>query len=865
LKPARDLSRSAVFQVAFSLTASPSSGQEGVELPLSPYPVDLRATKFDLTLLFEQAGAEIRGHLEFNTDLFARPTIQRLISSFHHLLGGALRAPGTRVDRLPLMAPAERARVLSIANAPPRAYPRERSLPALFAERAAAQPDAVAVLTPSAAWSYAELAGFASALAGELRSRGIGTGVFVGVCMRRGAEMVGATLAILEAGAAYVPVDQELPAARVERMLSTVGARALITDADPPSPLLEASGLPPLLRVGSSLVPRSPAAPPFEPPVWRPEHSAYVIFTSGSTGEPKGVWVAHDPVLNLVDWVNRGFAVTESDRVLFTSSLGFDLSVYDIFGVLAAGGSIRVASEGELRDPRALRDILLDEPITLWNSAPAVFQQLVPFLDERDLAGTVPRLRLALLSGDWIPVALPDEIRAAFPRCEVIALGGATEATVWSNLYRVGVIDSSWPSIPYGQAAQNATYTVVDPELQPCAVGVPGELLIGGTCLAIGYFGAPRLTAERFVPDPFSVLPGRRVYRTGDLARLLPDGNLQFLGRLDQQVKLRGYRIELGEVEQALMLHPGVSAAVALAPGERLDRRLVAHVVPGSGKTLDPGELRTFLSRHLPGYMVPSAIGSLEAMPLTPNGKIDRGALAKLDLDESRRQTGNDPPRTAVEERLCQVWAEVLGRQDVGRSDDFFELGGHSLLNARIAARVREVFHVDLPMRAIFEAPLLRDQALRIEDLLAGSDTRARGGERRTPCLLLERLDSGTAAQDLSGPSRIPGALDVDALERGLGDLLREAGVAVTADVLDLSGLADPQAALRRVLARDAQLPSEPPRANGVRMRILRLGAREHLLLPFSASGSDAASAIAAGHLAACYEARLGGRETFFL
>jgi amino acid adenylation domain-containing protein len=355
---------------------------------------------------------------------------------------------------------------------------------------------------------------------------------------------------------------------------------------------------------------------------------AYAIFTSGSTGTPKGVLVQHRSVVNLIDWINRTYQVGPADRVLCVASFCFDLSVYDLFGVLAAGGSVRVATAEELSEPDALIDILEDEPITIWDSAPATLAMVTPFLDIREPAGRED-LRLVLLSGDWIPLALPDEVRSAFPGAEVVALGGATECTVWSNHHVVGAVDRTLPSIPYGRPMQNARYYVLDSDLEPVPVGHPGDLYIAGACVAVGYAGAFPLTATRFRPDPWAPVPGERMYHTGDRARWLPDGELEFLGRLDEQVKIRGYRIELGEVRSALSQCPGVRVAEVLAVDGPGGRELAAFYVPVTAPVPD-AQVRGFLGALLPTYMIPPKIVVLAAVPLSPTGKLDRSALLKL-------------------------------------------------------------------------------------------------------------------------------------------------------------------------------------------------------------------------------------------
>ncbi len=353
----------------------------------------------------------------------------------------------------------------------------------------------------------------------------------------------------------------------------------------------------------------------------------YTIFTSGSTGAPKGVVVTHRSAVNLIDWVNRTYGVGPADKLLFVTSFCFDLSVYDMFGVLAAGATVRLASAAELAEPDTLVDLLEQEAITIWDSAPASLAMVMPFVQAREPAGR-DTLRLALLSGDWIPVPLPDQIRAAFPNAEVVSFGGATECTVWSNDYRVGEVDPAWPSIPYGKPMQNARYYVLDGGLRPCPLGAEGDLYIAGTCVALGYAAAVHLTAAKFLPDPGAVRPGERMYRTGDRARWLPSGDLEFLGRLDDQVKVRGYRIELGEVQSALLQCPGVRAASVVAPTGPGGRTLAAFYVP-TAEPLAKAELVRALRTILPSYMVPTRLIALDGLPLTSTGKIDRAALLR--------------------------------------------------------------------------------------------------------------------------------------------------------------------------------------------------------------------------------------------
>lgn len=420
------------------------------------------------------------------------------------------------------------------------------------------------------------------------------------------------------------------------------------------------------------------------------EDPAYVIFTSGSTGVPKGVTVKHRPVINLIEWVNRTFRISEQDRVLFITSLSFDLSVYDIFGLLAAGGSIRMVGENDTRRADRLLQILVEEDITFWDSAPATLQQLAPLLEERGDLTSQSHLRLIFLSGDWIPLSLPGVLTNSFPEVEIIGLGGATEATVWSNYYPIREVKPEWASIPYGRPIQNAKYYILDSRLSPCPIYVPGELYIGGDCLASGYTDAA-ITEQKFIPDPFTSLAGARLYRTGDRARWLEDGNIEFLGRIDHQVKIRGYRVEIGEIQARLLKHPSIREAVVTdflhTDGHK---QLCAYYLPAKQEeVLQSDDLRDYLSEFLPSYMVPSYFVCLESMPLTSNGKINRRLLPEP-AQQGRSQTAYMAPRNTKERVIAAIWTELIGIEQIGIHDNFFHIGGNSMHIIQMHMRLSE-------------------------------------------------------------------------------------------------------------------------------------------------------------------------------
>ncbi|MFP5288963.1 MAG: amino acid adenylation domain-containing protein, partial [Thermoanaerobaculia bacterium] len=681
LQPRRDLSRSPLFQVMFALQSAEALELPGLRLELLP--VDTGTAKFDLTWMLVEDGDRITVDLEHNRDLFESATIQRALRHWRVLLAGVAAGAERRLSEMPWLDEGERHQLLLGWNDTAAPAAAGSWIQRGFEARAAASPGAPAVLRGDEALSYGELDAQANRLARHLRALGIEPGDLVGIGLDRSLDLIVGLLAVLKAGAGYVPLDPGHPRERLAYMLRDSGARLVLTRSDLGLPFGTEVRVLRLDRERDAIAALPRAAPP-RPPL--PVGFAYVIYTSGSTGLPKGVMLRHEPVVNLIDWVNGTFGVGPGDRMLFVTSPSFDLSVYDVFGILAAGGTLRVATSADLRDPEELVRLLREDGITFWDSAPAALQQLTPLFGERRDGA----LRLVFLSGDWIPVRLPERVRKAFPGARVIALGGATEAAIWSNSFAVETVPSWWPSIPYGRPIRNARYLILDPWLEPCPAGVPGDLYIGGGCLAAGYAPAPELTASRFLPDPWPDEPGGRLYRTGDRARFLPDGNIEFLGRLDTQVKIRGFRIELGEIEAALTRHPAVrEAVVSTREDAATGKRLVACVVPRSGAAPSPRELRDFLQRSLPEPMVPSSFVLREALPLTPNGKVDRAALPRLDAVTERGEDGFAPPSTPVEETLAAIWAETLGLPRVGIHDNFFELGGDSILSIQVVARAR--------------------------------------------------------------------------------------------------------------------------------------------------------------------------------
>ncbi|MFG3558427.1 amino acid adenylation domain-containing protein [Micromonospora sp. NPDC047557] len=592
----------------------------------------------------------------------------------------------TTVDRTEVLAPAGAAEVL---------FPgAERLMHELFHDRAGLDPDATAIVHPGGSMTYRELQRHADEVADGLLAAGLAPGEIVAVVVSKGWQQIAAALGVLGAGGVFVPIDPDFPAERIRRLLDHSQARAAVLAGDAAVPPIPATmtrvvvGDPPgPLRAGRPRVPVSP------------DDLAYIIYTSGSTGQPKGVMISHRGAVNTLLDINDRFGVGPGDRVFAVSSFTFDLSIYDYFGTLAAGATIVIPPRTPLPDPSVWLDLVVRHRVTVWNSVPALLRMLVELAESRGGGERMASLRLVLLSGDWIGVDLPDRLRALATGATVVSAGGATEASIWSIFYVVDRVDPGWRSIPYGKPLANQRFHVLDEQGLPCRPGVPGELYIGGIGVAQGYWRDPERTAAAFVVDDRL---SDRLYRTGDMGRYLDDGNIEFLGRRDFQVKIQGFRVELGEVEATLRAHPGVRDAVAVARADQVgDRRLFAYTTT-SDPTLSSEDLRAHLGTTLPGYMVPDAIGVLDRMPLTTSGKVDRSALPEIVVEVPAGVPA--APASAIEEVLVSVWEETLGQPGLGADSDFFAVGGNSLRALRLVAAVNAVFVVEVAVGTLFEA-----------------------------------------------------------------------------------------------------------------------------------------------------------------
>ncbi len=694
LNPERTLSHHPLFQIAFAYQHAPPRRRELEGLTIVAEDVHGGGAQFDLLLLLDETEGGARAVAEYDADLFDAATIRRLLANLRTLLDGAAAAPERPVSRLPLLSAVERRRVVDEWNATAAPYPHDATVHGLFERCADRVPDDVAIVFRDGSLTYRELDERANRLARHLRELGVGADELVAVCLDRSPELIVTLLGILKAGGAYVPLEPTYPPERMAFMLEDAGARVLVTTS-------ELAGAVP---AGRARVVRldADAIGAKRPQRLRSEvgarNLAYVMYTSGSTGRPKGVAIQHRSIARLVfaqDYLPFGPERT----FMHLAPTAFDASTLEIWGPLLHGGrcvvyGATVPTAAELG--AAIREAGVD---TTWLTA-SLFNAIV----DEDVTVLQP-LRWLLIGGEALSVPHVLRALAALPMTHIVNGYGPTESTTFTSCFRIPRGREFPTSIPIGGPVANTQMYVLDGTLEPVPIGVAGEIYIGGAGLACGYHGRPDLTAERFVPSPFQA--GERVYRSGDLGRWLPDGTIDFLGRADDQVKVRGFRIELGEIESVLGGHPGVARAVVVLGEERPgDKRLAAYFVPAAAEGPTPEELRSFLAKRLPDYMIPRVFVPLERMPLSPNGKIDRAALPA----PAWQRDADGPfvaPRDERERALAAIWSEVLGVERIGLYDDFFALGGHSLSAMQVVARIRAALGVEPPLEAIFNGRTL--------------------------------------------------------------------------------------------------------------------------------------------------------------
>jgi len=702
LQPERDSSRHPLFQVMFQLDQEAAQTFHGTGFTSERLPVPDTIAKFDLSLALVVQEDGIQGTINYSTDLFADERITRLIGHFHTLLEGLVAEPDQTVFSLPLLTAAELHQLVEW-NRTDCAYPLSHSIHELFEAQVARTPDAIAVVYEDEQLTYAQLNARANQLAHYLGGLGIGPEVRVAVCLERSINLVGCLLAILKAGGTYVPIDPSYPHDRIALMLENAEVTIIVTQQS-----LLGTLPPPATKMVSidtewTRIAQEATTPP--PQGLAPENLAYMIYTSGSTGTPKGVQVPHRAFLNFLEDMIRNPGLGASDRLLAVTSLSFDIAGLELWLPVLVGGQVVLASREMVMDGAQLIAALETHEIAVMQATPATWQ----LLTTQGWKGR-PNLQV-LCGGEQMPLALAHQFLEEKGH-EVWNLYGPTETTVWSTRC---AMRHDVKHISIGRPIANTQIYVEDRWRNLVPIGVRGELFISGEGVARGYWGRPDVTAERFVPNPYSRTPGARRYRTGDEVRYRADGQLEWMARLDHQVKLRGFRIELGEIEAVLQGHSKVCATVVLCredfPGEK---QLVAYIV---GQT-SASDLRPYLQDRLPVYMLPSAFVVLDQMPLTPNGKVDRRALPAPDQTHRVQSAVFTAPRTYLEELVATIWIEVLHLEQVGIHDNFFKLGGHSLLATQLLSRLNQRAQIDLSLRTLFDYPILADQANAIEELL---------------------------------------------------------------------------------------------------------------------------------------------------
>lgn len=699
LQPERDRSYSPLFQVKFMLDNSPRVDLILSGLTLSSLNLENTTAKLDLSLDMYETSSELRGTFEYNTDLFNEATIDELTGHFLRLLSGIVNHPNHPISELPLLTAAEQHQRLVEWNNTQTEYPKDQCFHQLFEEQVERTPDAVAVVLKDKQLTYRELNQRANQTAHYLQAQGVKPEVIVGICVERSPEMIVGILGILKAGGAYLPLDPTYPAERLAFMLSDSQVPVLLTTQPLVEKLSEHNAQVVCLDTDWAMITReSKQNPDSQVSI---KNLAYLIYTSGSTGTPKGVLVTHEGLGNLTEDKIRTCNVQSNSRILQFFSLSFDASIPELVMALGSGASLHLGTQEDLLPGPALMQLLREHAITHITLPPSALAVL-PIAE-------LPALQMVLVGGE---APSPELIAQWSKGRQFINAYGPTETTVNASMVECG---SSGQSLPTVRPAANKQLYILDQALQPVPTGVPGELYISGVGLARGYLNHPEKTAQAFIPDPFDQAEGRRMYKTGDLACYLSNGHIKLLGRLDHQVKIRGFRIEPGEIEALLKKHSGVRDGVVIVredqPG---DKRLVAYVVPDQDHILTISDLRRFIEEKLPKYMIPTAFVTLDALPINPNGKVDRLMLPEPDMARPELEAEFVDPRTPTEKVLAEIFTQVLDIKQVGIHDDFFELGGHSLLATQLVAQLLKAFEIEVTVVDLFEAPTIASLAERM-------------------------------------------------------------------------------------------------------------------------------------------------------
>ncbi|HEY6802398.1 MAG TPA: non-ribosomal peptide synthase/polyketide synthase [Pyrinomonadaceae bacterium] len=855
LQPERDLTRSPLFQVKLLVQRDAGSAFELPGLSLSTIGSEGARARFDLMLAVTETDQNLVVTWLYSCDLFDPTTIARLSDHFIELLRSVVTTPELSLSELTALPVAEQKQLLEW-NETQREFASDKCVHQLIEEQAELTPTALAVVFEDAGVSYEELNQRANQLAHYLRELGVGPEVIVGVYVERSVEMIVGLLGVLKAGGAYLPIDPSYPMDRIAFMLEDAGVAVVLTQEHVSETLPSYWGQTVYLDTDWPEIAHRPTENPVRNVAEK--NAAYLIYTSGSTGQPKGVVVDHGNLAQSTNARRDYYGQGSFTAFLLLSSFAFDSSVAGIFGTLGSGANLVLVDEERFLDVAYLRELINRHRVSHLLTLPSFYSLLLEDLDDRS------PLLVAIVAGEACPNKLVERHFLFAPNRKLINEYGPTEATVWSSVYECVVADSERP-IPIGKPIANTQIYVLDKEQRLAPVGVAGELYIGGQGIARGYLNRPELTADRFIPHPYSREGGERLYRTGDVGRYLATGELEYSGRVDEQVKIRGYRIELGEIETVLDRHPAVSECVVVAREEATgDKRLVGYVV--ADEVVYENELREHLRASLPEYMVPAAIVLLDHLPLNANGKVDRQALPSPEEGRLTEESNTRTPLTPTEEMLAGIWAEVLRVVQVRADDNFFDLGGHSLLATQLISRIRDVFNLELPLRVLFESPVLSHLSVRIDEEL-----RAEMGVKTPPLTHVERgseavlsfaqqrlwfldqLEPNSAVYNNPLAVRLTGKLNKEALERTLTEIVRRHEVLrtsfatvegqavqviappspVSLPELNISEMAEEEreALVRQLAGEEAAKPFDLARSPILRVQLVRLASEEHVVL----------------------------------
>ncbi|HCQ21807.1 MAG: non-ribosomal peptide synthetase [Aphanizomenon flos-aquae LD13] len=735
LNPQRNLSYNPVFQILFDLQHSLTDKLQLPGLTLQPFLGEHSTSKFDLSLIIEDRGTELIGAWEYSSDLFTQETISRITENFQTLLNGIVNNPETPINQLPIISAFEQQQILEKWNNTQQDYPESFCIHELLTQQVIKTPDAIAVKFGNQQLTYTQLNQKANQLANYLQNCGVTSEVLVGLYLERSLDILIAILAILKAGGAYLPLDPKYPQTRLTDILNDsqvsiiLTQEKLLTSLSSPlprgeTPLTPYQGKIILLDTDSTIISQQNIETPIS--AIKPDNLAYVIYTSGSTGKPKGVMITHQNIINHATSIIDKYQINSHDRILQFTTFIFDVAAEEIFPAWLSGATLIICPQEMVTNLIEFSQFLAQESLTVVNLPTPYWQEWVLEID-RKISQIPDSLRLVITGSDQV---LPEKlalwqklVTEKRQNIQWINAYGLTETTITSTVYQLPVNYqlNTTHSVPIGRPIANTEIYILDQNLQPVPIGIPGELHIGGAGLARGYLNRKQLTNEKFISNPISSSKSSRLYKTGDLARYLPDGNIEFLGRIDYQVKIRGFRIELGEIEAVLAQHPLVkSSAVIVREIQPGNKQLVAYVVTEDHSNIQQ-DLRSFLKQNLPDYMLPAFFVRLAELPLTPTGKINRRALSALML-ELNHETDYILPRNPLEQKLAEIWCQVLGLEKVSVEENFFNLGGHSLATIQIISRIRETLEIDLPLQYLFTEPTIAGLTKIINQLLQTAD-----------------------------------------------------------------------------------------------------------------------------------------------